>query len=418
MPDPKQMSGIPRPVDDLPSGSLSVRLIRGDLANNITNHPVELHIGSKVQTANTDENGRAQFDNLPAGRTLKAVAVVDGERLESQEFPAPARGGIRLMLVATDTTKAPATEPGAPPVSGEVALGSQTRIVIEPGDETLQIYYLLDIVNSARAPVNPVTPFSFEMPAGAGGATILEGSSPLASANGSRVSVKGPIPPGRTFVQVACELRAPTGTVQVTQRFPAALEQLGIIVKKAGAMRLTSPQISEQREFTAQADLLIAATGNGVPAGQPIVLTLDDLPHHSAAPRRTALSLAVGIAMVGVWASRRRDDPGARDAERRRLIARREKLLTDLVRLENDHRKGRVDGGRYAARREELIAALEHVYGALDGPDDHAGLAACESANARTKFSIRRRPTAWLFSGWNCTPRTLPRPTMAGKRTP
>ena len=29
MPDPKQMSGIPRPVDDLPTGSVSVRLIRG-----------------------------------------------------------------------------------------------------------------------------------------------------------------------------------------------------------------------------------------------------------------------------------------------------------------------------------------------------------------------------------------------------
>ena len=27
---------------------------------------------------------------------------VDGERLESEEFPAPAQGGIRLMLVATD----------------------------------------------------------------------------------------------------------------------------------------------------------------------------------------------------------------------------------------------------------------------------------------------------------------------------
>src|SRR5258708_3321252 len=29
-----------------------------------------------------------------------------------------------------------------------------------------------------------------------------------------------------------------------------------------------------------------------------------------------------------------------------------------------------------------------------------------------------RRPTAWLFSGWNCTPRTLPRATTAAKPTP
>ena len=80
MPDPKQMSGIPRPVDDLPNGSLSVRLIKGQLSNNITGHPVELQVGDKVLTVKTDEGGRAQFDNLPAGATLKATATVDGER--------------------------------------------------------------------------------------------------------------------------------------------------------------------------------------------------------------------------------------------------------------------------------------------------------------------------------------------------
>src|SRR5260221_14528731 len=97
MPDPKQMAGIPRPVDDLPSGSVSVRLIRGQLSNNIADHPVELHFGNgRVLTAKTDDAGRAQFDKLPGGSPVKAIAVVDGERLESQEFLAPAQGGIRL----------------------------------------------------------------------------------------------------------------------------------------------------------------------------------------------------------------------------------------------------------------------------------------------------------------------------------
>ena len=40
MPDPRQMAGIPRPVDDLPDGAISVRLIRGQMSNNIPNHPV------------------------------------------------------------------------------------------------------------------------------------------------------------------------------------------------------------------------------------------------------------------------------------------------------------------------------------------------------------------------------------------
>ena len=87
MPDPRQMSGIPRPVNDLPARSVSVRLIRGDLSNNIANHPVDLQVNGKVQTAKTDEAGRAQFDGLPVGATLKAVAVVDGERPKARITP-------------------------------------------------------------------------------------------------------------------------------------------------------------------------------------------------------------------------------------------------------------------------------------------------------------------------------------------
>src|SRR3954466_9144149 len=105
MPDPKQMSGIPRPVEDLPNGAISVRLIRGSLSNNITGHPVKLLAGGKELTVNTDDAGRAQFNEVPPGSTVKAVADVDGEHLESREFPAPTRGGIRLMLVATDKSK-------------------------------------------------------------------------------------------------------------------------------------------------------------------------------------------------------------------------------------------------------------------------------------------------------------------------
>ena len=221
MPDPKQMSGIPRPVSDLPDGTVSVRLIRGDFSNNITDFPVEMQAGGKSRTVKTDDSGRAEFKNLPAGENLKFVAVVDGERLESESFPAPTQGGIRLMLVATDKNKKPQTEPGAPAVSGLVVLGNQSRIILEPGDEVVAVYYLLDIVNNARVPVNPQSPFAFDMPAGCVGTSLLRGSSPQASVDGPHVVVQSPFAPGRTLVQVACELSVARASLQLTQRFPA-----------------------------------------------------------------------------------------------------------------------------------------------------------------------------------------------------
>ena len=125
------MSGIPRPVTDLPAGHVSVRLIRGQLSNNIQGHPVEMHAGGKVLTVKTDENGRAEFSGVAAGTTVKAVAVVDGERLESQEFPWPGDSGIRVMLVATPKGGGE-PPPVFQPVTGNVAFGDQTRIIIDP----------------------------------------------------------------------------------------------------------------------------------------------------------------------------------------------------------------------------------------------------------------------------------------------
>src|SRR4029077_9507322 len=102
----------------------------------------------------TDDSGRAEFKDLPAGTTVKAVADVDGEHLEAQGFPAPAQGRVRLMVVASDKSKGPATEPNAPAISGQVVITNQSRIVMQPADEALEVFYLLDIENSARVPVN------------------------------------------------------------------------------------------------------------------------------------------------------------------------------------------------------------------------------------------------------------------------
>lgn len=377
IPDMKQMSGIPRPVGDLPNGAITVRVVRGSLSNNIANQEVELSVGGTIHREKTDDTGHVEFKGLPVGAAVKALAVVDGERLESQEFTVPTQGGVRLMLVATDkdAEKKKAEEASAPAMTGQVVLGGQSRIVMEPGDEAVQVYYLLDIVNTARVPVNPPSVFMFDMPRAAVGTTVLEGSSPQASVNGTRVRVQGPFKPGTTTVQIACELPFRGGSLEFTQRFPANMEQLAMIAKKTGAMRLVSPQLSAQQDMTAEGQAYIAASGGVVPAGAPIDVKLDDLPHHSTAPRTTALTFAAVIVVLGVWALSRKEDPRSLQAERQRLVERREKLFGDLVRIENDARRGRGDAGRQAARRAEILAALEHVYGALDeSPDDGAGL--------------------------------------------
>ncbi|HEX4348646.1 MAG TPA: hypothetical protein VHZ73_13810, partial [Vicinamibacterales bacterium] len=368
MPDPKQMAGIPRPVDDLPMGSISVRLIRGSLSNNISKFPVELHIGSRVVTVNTDENGRAQFDHLNPASTVKATATVDGEHLESQEFEVPDRGGIRLMLVATDKEKAAkdAAAAAAPAIIGTVVFGDQSRIVVEPGDETLNVWFMLMVTNRATTPVKTAGPFYFDMPTGCTGTTVIDGSSPQARADSDRIYFDGPFPPGDTPLQVACSLPVYTDTVEISEKLPATFETLAVIAKKLDDMKLSSPQILRQQDMPSPGEVAIVAEGGAIQAGQPIVLTFSGLPHHSLVPRYSALGLALVVTLVGVWVSVTPADPQARKSERQQLISRREKLFHELVRLENDRRNNRGDKSRYAGRREELLASLEQIYGALD----------------------------------------------------
>ena len=111
-PDPSQMSGIPRPDPNLPDGVITVRVLRGSFANNVVEHSVELRAGDTVSTVDTDAAGRATFSSPPAGSQVQVATTLDGERLESDLFQAPGRGGVAVMLVGV--------EPGGDP-------GCQTR---------------------------------------------------------------------------------------------------------------------------------------------------------------------------------------------------------------------------------------------------------------------------------------------------
>jgi hypothetical protein len=196
----------------------------------------------------------------------------------------------------------------------------------------------------------------------------MEGSSPLASVTGTRVRVQGPFPPGTTSMQIGFILPTPRGSVAIEQRFPAPLERIGLLVEKLGDAVVSSPQIERQQEMPIADRTYIAAGGGPVPAGESVVISVEGLPHHSLVPRYIALGLA-GVLVLGGVLVARRPAAAVQPSDRKRLAARREKLLQELVRLESTHRAGQVDDRRYGPRREELVAALEHIYATLD-PDD------------------------------------------------
>lgn len=372
MPDAKQMSGVPLPAGDVAVGTLTVRVVRGSMANPLAGESVELVGGPAPKTVKTNDQGRAEFPGLAPGTRVKAVATVNGERLESQEIEIPPTGGIRVALVATDPDMAKRAEEDKklaqlPAQAGMVVLGDQTRFVFEIGDEGLNVFNIVEILNTARTPVQPQTPVIFDLPEIADHPGILDGSTPQAVLAGKRLTVNGPFAPGTTLVQFAYTVPFGASDVTIEQKLPVALNQLSVMAQKVGDLHLLSPQMADHREMQAEGQTYIVGQGPALKAGDTITFNFTGLPSQPTWPRNLALALAVLIIGAGVYGSTRTGKAAAAEQARvKKLQARRDRLFNELASLEERHRENTIDPSRYSAERRELITALERVYAEMD----------------------------------------------------
>src|SRR5262245_24416892 len=173
--DLRQASGVPLPASDIPAGTVSVRVVRGSFANNLSGVDVTFDANGKTTVMKTDTTGRAQIAGLPAGTVLRTAATVDGEKLESQPVTIAATG-IRFVLVASGGAGAPAIAANGSVSRGVVTIGPESRIVADYSGERLNMYYVLQVVNAAPGPVDIGGPLIVELPREARGAALLEGA--------------------------------------------------------------------------------------------------------------------------------------------------------------------------------------------------------------------------------------------------
>lgn len=372
MPDARQMSGIPMPSPDVPAGSIVVRLVRGDISNNITNHPIELQVGGRTLTSKTDEAGRATFSGLAPGSDAHAFAVVDGERIESDHLQLSGSTGLRVMLVAgvgagSGGGAVPPPPAGAPAVGGDVVFGGQSRMHVEFDDDQVEVFYLLEIVNRGSAPVTPAQELVIMLPDDAQAPAMLEGSSTQAQVRGRVVSINGPFAPGVTPVQVAYGLSGGQASRVIAQAWPAPWEQVQVLVTKIGNVQLSSEQFSTNDVRPGEGHTFYLGSGPALPAGKELRVALSGLPTRSRAGRILALALAALVLLGGAWAAYGGQRKSAAALRRDELEARRRSLMADLAKLEQLRRAGQAgDAGKLSQRHTDLLAQLERVYGELD----------------------------------------------------
>lgn len=378
MPDPSLIHGRAIPASELGDGMVTVRVVREAIGNNIGGQQVQLTVSGRTRTATTDEQGRAEFTNLPKGEEARAEATVDGEQLTSQPFRVPTTGGLRVILVAGIAKAAErkkqeeAAAAAGPAVKGVVVFGGETRVLMRFREDVLEVYYVLEILNTARSRVDIGGPLVIDFPRGAEGATALEGSSPAAEVSPERVVIKGPFASGTTLVQTAFRMPYDSSELTIEQAWPAALQQVTVGVEKVSNLSIASPQFTSSNDVTTDSgEVFMLGRGPALAAGAKTVVTLSNLPVHSKIPRIVALGLAGLLGGVGVWLSvaKRKGHDDARQA----LVKRRDTLLSQLEQLESKRRAGTVDAQNYSTRRHRILTELERIYGELDDVDAGPG---------------------------------------------
>lgn len=372
MPDIRQMSGTPLPTGEMPDGTVSVRVVRESLGNNQAGVTVSLTGDGVATSAETDAEGRAIFSGMRPGVVVTARAVAQGETVSSQPFPVPAQGGVRLILALGLSGGGTAESGGATSASGSggaaggggttaavpgrVVLGAQTRTIVEIVDGGLEVFHVFEIANIADTPVDVGSPVEFTMPEGARTVTLLEGSTSQARVFERKLVIAGPFAPGRTMAQVAYRLGYDGPTATVAVQLPLPMIQTNLIVRRLGDTRVVAPVLAQSREAQAEGRTYWTGTGPGLNAGDTLTVSLDGLPYHSPWPRYTALGVAGGVVLAGLWlAFARPVNPAPRIAE---LEARRRSLLDEVRRLGPD--------ATAADARSALLDELEGVYAMLD----------------------------------------------------
>jgi hypothetical protein len=393
MPDLRQMSGQPLPSGDLPAGTISVRVVRQTIANNVSGVAVELAPASGTspspRSITTDAGGRAVFADAPAGVMLKATVTVDGERLESHAFAVPATGGLRILLAAglgasaTAPGGAPAPTaqaPAGPAAPGSIVLGGQSRIILELAEGSLEVFCLVDVLNTSASAVTLSAPIVFEAPANATNATLLEGSTPLAKVEGSRATIVGPLPAGATSLQFAYRVPTPAASVQFRQVLPLAASQLTVIVRKLNDLTVTMSDERGRREAPIEGRTYLVLNSGAVSAGGAIDLAVAGLPAHPSWPRYVTLGLAALVVIVGVWAIASGASPDTQDEARVRSD--RAQRFGELVALERRLAGKTAPDAALLEQRSRLIGEIAELDLALESTAPPADAGTPEKTDA------------------------------------
>jgi hypothetical protein len=399
-PDLSSMSGIPLPMTDVPSGTASVRVVRFDMAHPVVALEVTLHPtgAGQVRRLKTDSTGRASFEGL-GNEEFVARTTVDGRELRSQPFRSGAANGIRMLLVAPAAPGAAAVKPAAPasapadaalppghpPIDHDAAdghdhggppppasqpsgptttdparlsLASGSEIIIDFVEDAIRVTEVFLLRNDGPTFDPGPRGLVFLLPANVAEVSVPR-RGPKLEVDGKRAVVwPGLVGPGESRVAVQYVVGYKHGTALA---IPIPVRSEGLLVgHRPTGLQVTVGGYQQRDELdTPEGGRFTVYRMGSLPAGATIEVTLS----HSRQVEWLAGLIVLGLLGWLLFGARGAVSPAE---ELKRLEARREQLLGDLVTIERQRRPGKELARKLQQKRDDLSARLEQVYRDLD----------------------------------------------------
>ena len=171
MPDPSLIHGRAIPAPELADGVVTVRVVREAIGNNVPGQQVQVIIGGTKRIGHDRRAGPRRVQQ-PASRRRGARRGDRGRRgarvaaVQGAEHRRAARDSGRGHRQGRGTRRS-RKRPRLPPARRSRASScsaANTRVLMQFRDDALEVYYVLEILNTARARVDIGGPLTLDFP--------------------------------------------------------------------------------------------------------------------------------------------------------------------------------------------------------------------------------------------------------------
>lgn len=347
------------PDPELPRGTVVVRIVDPE-ARTVSAVRVQLRElaagGSpRVRTAQTDASGEVMFSGLPvgAGHAYRAVVANGPARYPSAPFQLEEQAGTRVTI-----TRWPITE------STRSLIISVLRTFIELGPEgdRLRVTQHLQLMNLGAEAIAAPDGIAWPAPRGLTAFRAEEGMGEQEVVErGGELRIVGVLRPGTAQLAYSFDLPLDGRKYWYEQRLPFRIVLAEAYVEKTPDLTLTVPGMGRPEAIDLDGREFLMARLMRRPRSpnlSKLKIELANLP--GPGPGRW-LALGLAVLAVGLGLASRFVGRDRRSGERAALVVEKERLIADIVRLDEQHGAGQIDEGSHRSARAQDLARLAEV---------------------------------------------------------